>query len=47
MLSHLIMYNFKRIAFGKDNYLMRINNAVLDWNENIVDQSHLGNIENV
>ena len=30
----LLQYVDKRIVFGKKNYIMRINIAVLDWNEN-------------
>ncbi|KAI8503775.1 Orexin receptor type 2 [Branchiostoma belcheri] len=35
----LLIYHDKRICFGLESYLMRINLAVLDWNEN-VDRDH-------
>eukprot|EP00058_Branchiostoma_floridae_P016159 XP_002601647.1 hypothetical protein BRAFLDRAFT_85768 [Branchiostoma floridae] len=35
----LLVYHDKRIAFGKEAYLLRINLAILDWNEN-VDRDH-------
>ncbi|CAH1268969.1 Hypp4055 [Branchiostoma lanceolatum] len=35
----LLIYHDKRICFGKESYLLRINLAILDWNEN-VDRDH-------
>ncbi len=35
----LLQYHDKRICFGKENYLLRTNLAILDWNEH-VDRPH-------
>ncbi|XP_019625773.1 PREDICTED: uncharacterized protein LOC109471038 isoform X1 [Branchiostoma belcheri] len=35
----MLVYHDKRITFGRTNYLLRVNLAILDWNEH-VDRAH-------